>query len=78
MPIAAEQVMIGLYCGPWGGTIDIQVAGAALWPLGLHPDQPTSRIVGPPRPKWWHAEADRSWRRTPDEATPRPRRRPRS
>ena len=30
---------------------------AALRPLGLHPDQPTSRPTGVSPPAWWHAAA---------------------
>nr|BFE57430.1 hypothetical protein GCM10020063_019560 [Dactylosporangium thailandense] len=68
MPFADDEVRIGLACGPdasgkWHGFYDVRVDAAALWRVGLHPDQPTSRIVGPSPPGWWHAEAERVWNR---------------
>ncbi|WP_432832044.1 hypothetical protein [Dactylosporangium sp. CA-092794] len=68
MPFADEAVRLSLACGPdatgrWRGHVTLSVPAAALWRLGLHPGQPASRIVGPSPPAWWHAEAERSWRR---------------
>ena len=82
MPIADDQWMFGLACGrdadgrSWG-YFDVRVDAAALWRLGLHPDQPTSRVTGPSPPAWWHAAAERGWHRPADgSGEPRPRRRP--
>ncbi|WP_433062558.1 hypothetical protein [Dactylosporangium sp. CS-033363] len=82
MPIDADDIRVNLCCGPdpalgrWRGFFDIWVAPEPLRRLGLHPDQPTARIVGPSPPAWWHAEAERTWHRRPDAAAePRPRRR---
>jgi hypothetical protein len=83
MPLADDQVMIGLCCGrddagrPWGH-IAVKVDADALRRLGLHPDQPSSRVTGPSPPGWWHAAAERTWH-GPAAASdgPRPRRRPR-
>ncbi|WP_307718345.1 hypothetical protein [Streptomyces sp. JHA26] len=38
---------------------EIRVRSDAPRRLGLHPDQPTTRVTGPPSPAWWHAEAER-------------------
>lgn len=51
-----------MYCGiradgHWHGTISIKIRADPLRRLGLHPDQPWSRITGPPRPAWARAEA---------------------
>jgi hypothetical protein len=64
MPLADDDVIIQVACGKdafdrWHCGIVILVSASALWPLGLHPDQPLSRMVNPSAPKWWHAEAER-------------------
>lgn len=62
MPFADEDVRIDLMCGRGEGTIGISVRADALWPLGLHPEQPTARPTGPSPPAWWHAAAEqRGW-----------------
>ncbi|MEY9891369.1 hypothetical protein ABIA35_005352 [Catenulispora sp. MAP12-49] len=33
------------------------ISADLLRPLGLHPDQPWSRVTGPERPAWARAEA---------------------
>ncbi|HTJ36629.1 MAG TPA: hypothetical protein VL738_25695 [Dactylosporangium sp.] len=68
MPFGEDEVVIDLMCGPdetgkWHGYFGIKVDAEALRRVGLHPEQPTSKIVGPSPPKWWHAEAERGWRR---------------
>ncbi len=67
MPFPADAVQVDLACGPdadgrWHGWFAIRVDGDALRPLGLHPDQPTSKIIGPSPPAWWHAAAERAAR----------------
>ncbi|WP_211240805.1 hypothetical protein [Hamadaea tsunoensis] len=53
---------VALICGrypdgtPWG-SLNIRIRAQALWKLGLHPDQPAARIVGPTPPAWWRADA---------------------
>ncbi|GIH14394.1 hypothetical protein [Rugosimonospora africana] len=64
MPLRDDDVRIDLACGPapdgrWRGWFSVRVRAHALWPLGLHPDQPTSRVTAPSPPAWWHAEAER-------------------
>ncbi|MGI5205474.1 hypothetical protein ACQEU6_28325 [Spirillospora sp. CA-108201] len=68
MPFENDEVTIGLACGrdPDGrvrGWYSVQVRADALRRLGLHPDQPTSRVAGPSPPAWWHAAAERAARR---------------
>ncbi|OLT10488.1 hypothetical protein BJF79_26030 [Actinomadura sp. CNU-125] len=66
MPFRDDEIVIGLACGPdpetgrWRGWCDIRIEPDALRRLGLHPDQPTSKIVGPSPPGWWHAAAERA------------------
>ncbi|WP_432989171.1 hypothetical protein [Dactylosporangium sp. CA-233914] len=66
MPFGADEVLIGLACGPdprtgrWRGFYAVRVDAGALRRLGLHPDQPTSKVAGPAPPEWWHAEAERT------------------
>ena len=67
MPFHSEEVRIDLACGPgadghWRGWYAVRIDPEALRRLGLHPDQPTSKITGPPRPAWWHAAAERDAR----------------
>jgi hypothetical protein len=68
MPLDGDQVRIDLCCGrdadgrPWG-YFGVHVDAGALRRLGLHPDQPASRVTGPSPPAWWHAAAERTWRR---------------
>ncbi len=63
MPLRGEQVRVDLLdCGARGCWVRISVNAEALWPLGLHPDQPTSRPVGVSPPARWHAAAEqRGW-----------------
>ncbi|GAA3238762.1 hypothetical protein ACFO1B_10095 [Dactylosporangium siamense] len=82
MPFADDQVRVGLACGrdetgrAWGH-VDLSVDAEVLRRLGLHPDQPTSRVTGPSPPAWWHAAAERAPLRSADQPDgPRPRRRP--
>jgi len=63
MPFGPDEVLINLTCGRgagghWWGWYSIRVRADRLRTLGLHPDQPTSRIVGPSPPALWHAEAE--------------------
>jgi len=69
MPFADDEVRLDLACGPdaagrWRGYFTVHVCGEALWGLGLHPDQPMSRLLAGPLPAWWHASVERSWRRS--------------
>jgi len=62
LPCGLEDIHINLYCGRradghWRGTFQIQMRADQLRHLGLHPDQPWSRITGPERPGWARAEA---------------------
>ncbi|MEE1749552.1 MULTISPECIES: hypothetical protein [unclassified Streptomyces] len=68
MPIPAGELHCDLVCAPgpdghWRGWITVRVRASALRPLGLHPDQPTSRPTAPSPPGWWHAAAERAARR---------------
>lgn len=71
MPLADDEIRIDHMCGRddttghWWGFIDVKADAGALRRLGLHPDQPTSRPVGPSPPAWWHAAAERTWHRPP-------------
>jgi hypothetical protein len=62
LPCAAADIRIDLLCsrradgGP-RGWIGIWIRSSTLSSLGLHPDQPTSRIGGRDQPDWWRAEA---------------------
>ncbi|SCG68539.1 hypothetical protein [Micromonospora inositola] len=67
MPFPPDEIRFDLACGPgpdgrWHGWYRVEVEGAALRPLGLHPDQPTSVVDGPSPPGWWHAAAERHLR----------------
>jgi hypothetical protein len=67
MPFQDDEVTIGLACGRDDdgrarGWYSVQVRAEALRHLGLHPDQPTSRVTGPSPPAWWHAAAERGTR----------------
>ena len=67
MPFGPDDVLIDLACGRgadghWWGWHSIRARADSLRALGLHPDQPTSRIVGPSPPAWWHADAERRHR----------------
>jgi hypothetical protein len=64
MPLRPDDIGFDLACGPdaygrWHGWFKIRVRADALRPLGLHPDQPTSVMITPSPPAWWHAEAER-------------------
>ncbi|WP_328875955.1 hypothetical protein OHT76_41010 [Streptomyces sp. NBC_00287] len=67
MPFRPDEIQWGLACGVgpeghWRGWFDVSVRGDALRRLGLHPDQPASKVVGPSPPGWWHAAAERNAR----------------
>ncbi|MEV4411549.1 hypothetical protein [Catellatospora sp. NPDC049609] len=61
---------MNLYCGrdeqgrPCG-SVAVCLPGEVLRRIGLHPDQPSSRIVGPSPPAWWHAAGERYARLRP-------------
>jgi hypothetical protein len=62
VPFGWDDVHINLYCGVRAdghrhGMYAIKMRADLLRSLGLHPDQPWSRITGPERPAWWRAEA---------------------
>ncbi|MFB8088993.1 hypothetical protein [Streptomyces sp. NPDC055992] len=65
MPFAPDEIRFDLACGVgpdghWHGWFDVHVRAEALRRLGLHPDQPASRVTGAsPPPRWWHAAAER-------------------
>ncbi|MFF4258545.1 hypothetical protein ACFY1L_45900 [Streptomyces sp. NPDC001663] len=65
MPFEQDDLCFGLACGPdadtgrWRGWFSVRVRAAALWQLGLHPDQPTSAVRDPVPPAWWHAAGER-------------------
>jgi hypothetical protein len=61
-PFATGEFVIDHLCGRSGdgsrwGVFEFKIRSSALRRLGLHPDQPTSRIVGPAQPPWWRADA---------------------
>lgn len=66
MPIRDDEIVIGLLCragletGRRSCWYEIWIEPDALRRLGLHPDQPASKIVGPSPPTWWHAAAERA------------------
>ncbi|MYW63198.1 hypothetical protein GTY65_03740 [Streptomyces sp. SID8379] len=65
MPFGQNEVRWDHACGigpdgHWHGWFDVQVDGAALRRLGLHPTQPTAAVDGPSPPAWWHAAAERA------------------
>ncbi|MEV0661792.1 hypothetical protein ACIBI3_04595 [Actinomadura luteofluorescens] len=67
MPFENDEITIGLACGRDSdgrarGWYGVQVRAEALRRLGLHPDQPTSRVADPSPPAWWHAAAERTAR----------------
>ncbi|MFI2780212.1 hypothetical protein [Streptomyces sp. ALB3] len=72
MPFAAEEIRLDLLQCPGPGdetgsrqcVAEVRVRHEALRRLGLHPDQQTAHVTGPPSPAWWHAEAERlaTWR----------------
>ncbi|THV37759.1 hypothetical protein FAB82_20165 [Glycomyces buryatensis] len=67
MPFGEPEIRVDLACAPgpdghWRGWFDIRVDGDALRRVGLHPEQPTSKVDGPSPPAWWHAAADRNAR----------------
>lgn len=64
MPFAPDEIRFDLACGVgpdghWHGWFDVHVCAEALRRLGLHPDQPASRVTGASPPRWWHAAAER-------------------
>ncbi len=64
MPFSDGEIRVDLACGPgadgrWRGWLIIHIQAGALRRLGLHPDQPTSKVAGPAPPAWWHAAAER-------------------
>ena len=65
MPFRADDVGFDLACAPgpdghWRGWYDVHVRAEALRPLGLHPEQLTSRPAGTSPPHWWHAATERN------------------
>jgi hypothetical protein len=65
MPFEPGELYWDLACGigadgHWHGWVAVRVQAGALRRLGLHPDQPTAKIVGPTPPGWWHAAAERN------------------
>jgi hypothetical protein len=57
MPFSGTELRYTLACGPdetgrWRGWFTVQAEATALRRLGLHPDQPASRIVAPA--PWWY------------------------
>ncbi|MET7410768.1 hypothetical protein [Streptomyces rubiginosohelvolus] len=69
MPFAGDLIRCDLACGIGAdghrrGWYTVRVGADALRTLGLHPDQPTSVITAPSRPRWWHA-AERNAERRP-------------
>lgn len=69
MPFSWDEIGFDLFRvrhadGRMGCVAGVRVRAGALWALGLHPDQPSSRVVGPSPPGWWHAAGERSpWAR---------------
>lgn len=59
-PFAGEELRVDLMrvVGPECWCV-VSARADALRRLGLHPDQPTSRVAGPSPPGWWHAAAER-------------------
>jgi hypothetical protein len=55
MPIQDQEIRIDLMLGADGCSVIISVSADALRRLGLHPSQPSSKIVGP-TPAWWYRE----------------------
>jgi len=67
MPLRPDEIYCCLACGPgadgrWHGWFTIKIKADALRALGLHPDQPSSIVVGPSPPAWWHHTAERRFR----------------
>ncbi|MFD3704747.1 hypothetical protein [Nocardia sp. NPDC058658] len=65
MPFSAEDIRFDLMRaqhadGRIGCVVGVAVRGEALYPLGLHPDQPESQPMHPSPPAWWHAAAERT------------------
>ncbi|MFG3410259.1 hypothetical protein [Streptomyces sp. NPDC048142] len=65
MPFAPDRIHCDLLCGAGAdgrrrGWYVVRMHTDALRGLGLHPDQPTAVITGPPPPRWWHAAAERN------------------
>ncbi|WP_354638468.1 hypothetical protein [Kitasatospora camelliae] len=57
-------------CGRARGWIAVSVRSEALRRLGLHPDQPGSRVEGPLAPDWWGLwQQNRKSARRTDRAT---------
>ncbi|GGT33841.1 hypothetical protein GCM10010254_62960 [Streptomyces chromofuscus] len=79
MPFGPDEIQWELTCGigpdgHWQGWFGVRVAPDALRRLGLHPDQPTSAVVGPSPPGWWHAAAERTAHQHRDAVRPYPSR----
>ncbi|MFC5179895.1 hypothetical protein [Actinomadura harenae] len=67
MPFADGEIRVDLACGPdatgrWHGWVAVRLNASVLRDLGLHPDQPAVRHLGPEPPSWW-TKPDRVTRR---------------
>jgi hypothetical protein len=75
MPFRDSDVRVDLVCGRagggrWRGWVRIGIRADALRRLGLHPDQPSARLIGPSPPAWWHHAGERYARHRQDAPEP--------
>jgi hypothetical protein len=75
MPFSDSDVRVDLACGRaddgrWHGWVDVRIRADALRRLGLHPDQPSARLIGPSPPAWWHHAGERYARHREDSPEP--------
>jgi hypothetical protein len=61
-PMAATRAWLRERGIDWMPLSDNEIRADALRRLGLHPDQPSSIVRGPPPSAWWHAAAERQVR----------------